>query len=451
MFNFFIENKLISSNQSGFKPGDSCINQLLSITHEIYKSFDVGLEVRSVFLDISKAFDKVWHDGIIYKLTENGISGNLLNLLEDFLKERKQRVVLNRQVSTWKNINAGVPQGSILGPLLFLIYINDFTEGLTTNVKLFADDTSLFSVVHDTQTSANDLNKDLEIINNWAFQWKMNFNPDPAKQAHEVIFSRKAKEIYHPPLVFNNTSVSQSSSQKHLGVILDSKLIFDEYLKMVSLKISKTLGLLRKLHNLLPRSALITKYKAFVRPHLDYGDILYDQAYNMSFHHKLESIQYNACLAITGAIRGTSKEKLYQELGLESLQLRRWYRKLGMFYKMFYNLNPTLRNSKSFVVFKNSILKFIRRSPSNFLNCNNYKGIRLITRLCLGMSHLREHKFKHNFQDCLNPICSCGLDIDSTSHFLLHCPSFNDERYTLLSTLNKIDCKLLELKKHTNS
>ena len=170
----------------------------------------------------------------------------------------------------------------------------------------------MVSVVHDTQTSANDLNKYLEITNNWAFQWKMNFNPDPAKQAHEVIFSCKAKEIYHPPLVFNNTSVSQSSSQKHLGVILDSKLIFDENLKMVSYKISKTLGLLRKLHNLLPRSALITIYKAFGRPHLDYGDILYDQAYNMSFHHKLESIQYNACLAITGAIRGTSKEKLYQ-------------------------------------------------------------------------------------------------------------------------------------------
>ena len=108
----------------------------------------------------------MWHHEIIYKLIQNGISGNLLKLLEDFLKKRKQRAVLNGQVSTWKNINAGVPQGSILGPLLFLIYINDLTEGLTTNVKLFADDTSLFSVVHDTQTSANHLNKDLKIINN---------------------------------------------------------------------------------------------------------------------------------------------------------------------------------------------------------------------------------------------------------------------------------------------
>ena len=342
-FNFFIENKLISLNQSDFKPDDSCINQLLSITHEIYESFDVELEVRSVFREISKAFDKVCHDGIIYKLTQNGISGNVLNLLEDFLKERKQRVVLNGQVSAWKNINTGVPQGTILVHLLFLIYINDITEGLTTNVKLFADDTSLFTVVHDTQRSANDLNKDLKLINNWVFQWKMNFNPDPTEQAHEVIFSHKAKEIYHSPLVFNNASASQSSFQKHLHLILDSKLIFDEHLKMVSLKISKTLGLLRKLHNLLPRFALITIYKAFARPYLDYGNILDYQTYNMSFHHKLESIEYNACLVITGAIEGISKEELYQELGLESLQLRCWYRKLGTFYKIYESKSPQYR------------------------------------------------------------------------------------------------------------
>ena len=115
------------------------------------------------------------------------------------------------------------------------------------------------------------------------------------------------------------------------------------------------------------------------------------------------------------------------------------------------NLDSTLWNSKSFVIFKNSILKFIRSSPSNVFNCNNYKGVRLITQLRVGMSHLREHKFKHNFQDCLNPICSCGLNIESTSHFLLHCPTFNDEQYILLSTFNKTDCKLLELTKSSLS
>ena len=161
MFGFFIENDLISQQQSGFKPRDSCINQLLSITHEICQSFDEGFDVGSVFLNIFKAFDKVRHDGLIFKLKQNGIYGNLLNLLLNFLRNRKQRVVLNGQTSSWADVNAGVPQGSILGPLLFLIYINDLADGLSSNAKLFADDTSLFSVVHNANTTANELNNDL--------------------------------------------------------------------------------------------------------------------------------------------------------------------------------------------------------------------------------------------------------------------------------------------------
>ena len=120
--------------------------------------------------------------------------------------------------------------------------------------------------------------------------------------------------------MFNNAKVTQSIYQKNLGIILDdSKLTFENHLKMVITKINKTIGLLPKLQNLLTRTILITIYKAFVRPHLNYGNIFYDQAFNFSFHQKLESIQYRACLAITGAIRGTFREKIYPELGLESL------------------------------------------------------------------------------------------------------------------------------------
>ena len=163
-----------------------------------------------VFLDISKAFDKVWHNGIIFKLEQNGISGKLVSVLSDFLKARKQGVIPNGQVSSWTVVNAGVTQGSILGPLLFLIYINDLADGLSPNAKLFADDTSLFSVIHNVDISTNELNKDLCQINKWAFQWKMSFNTDPSKQAQEIILSRKTKKIFHPLLRFDNSIVSQS-------------------------------------------------------------------------------------------------------------------------------------------------------------------------------------------------------------------------------------------------
>ena len=139
VFKFFTENNLISLNQSGFKPGDSCVNQLLSITHPILKSLDNDHEIRSVFLDMSKAFDKVWHKGLIFKLKQNGISGNLLSTLTDFLTLRKQRMVLNAQLSSWSNIESGVPKGSILGLLLFLIYINDLSEGLTANARIVSN------------------------------------------------------------------------------------------------------------------------------------------------------------------------------------------------------------------------------------------------------------------------------------------------------------------------
>ena len=165
MLTFFTENSLISQNQSGFKPGDSCTNQLLSITHQIYKYFDDGHEVRSVFLDISEAFDKVWHKGLMFKLKQNGISGNLLSTLADFLNFRKQRVVLNGQLSSWSNIESGVLQGSVLGPFSFLIFLNDLSEVLTANVRLFADDVSLFSVIENINLSATNLNSDLSKIN----------------------------------------------------------------------------------------------------------------------------------------------------------------------------------------------------------------------------------------------------------------------------------------------
>ena len=227
----------------------------------------------------------------MYKLKQNGISGKLFDIITDLLKFRKQRVVSNGQYSSWTSIEAGVPQGSILGPLMFFIYINNLSDDLTTNVKLFADDTSLFSIVHNMNTSTTNLNNDLNKIKNWAIQWKMNFNPDPSKQAQEVIFSRKLQKTNHNQVYFNHNSVKQVPSQKHFGIYLDTKLNFQEHLNNVLSKVNKTIGLLRNLQALLQRQSLFTVYKALIRPYLDYGDSIYDQTYNDSFHQKIVSIQ----------------------------------------------------------------------------------------------------------------------------------------------------------------
>ena len=149
MFSFFSENALLSPKQSGFRSGYSCTNHLLSITHKILSAFDNGHEVRGVFLDISKAFDRVWHEGLLFKLQQNGKSGELITLIKYFVSCRKQRVVLNGPHVSWTDAKVGAPHGSIPCPLLFFICINDLPNGFNSNVKIFADDTSLCSVVHN--------------------------------------------------------------------------------------------------------------------------------------------------------------------------------------------------------------------------------------------------------------------------------------------------------------
>ena len=243
LYSYLHTNNLITKNQSGFRQGDSTTNQLLYLLDEIHQAFDStkSLEVRTVFLDISKAFDKVWHDGLIFKLEQNGISGNLLKLLQNYLRNRK-RVVQNGSHSDYSSIESGVPQGSVLGPLSFLVYINDLERNIKSNVNFSADDTMLFFIVKHHEISANDLNHDLDIIHRWAHQWKLEFNPDPTKQAIEVLFSCKETIPNHPNIMFNGTAVAKKNEQKHLGLVLDSCLSFRKHLNDFFSKAKKNLG-----------------------------------------------------------------------------------------------------------------------------------------------------------------------------------------------------------------
>ena len=162
----------------------------------------------------------------------------------------------------------------------------------------------------------------------------MIFNPDLSKQAQEVIFSRKTDQISYPTTTFNTVPVACTSCQKHLRLCLDEKLHFSQHINIKISKANKGIGTIKRLSHIILRKSLITIYKSFITPHLDYHDVMYDQPNNESFCTKIERIQCNAILAVTGAIRGTSQIKVYKELGLESLRFRIWFRQLRIFFKI---------------------------------------------------------------------------------------------------------------------
>ena len=437
-------------------------------------------------------------EGLIFKLKSNGISGPLLVLIDSYLSNRKQRVVLNGKSSNWSPISAGVPQGSVLGPLFFLVYINDLVENVSSDAKLFADDTSLFAVVYDEGIAADQLNRDLKVISDWAYQWKMQFNPDKNKQAIQVIFSQKRTKPVHPPIFLNESEVMIKDEQKHLGMILDSRLNFNSHVREKIISARRGIGVIRYLSKYVSRDVLDQMYKLYVRPHLDYGDIIYhkhDPDLKLDFTKKLESTQYSAALAVSGAWRGTSRQKLYDELGWESLYHRRWYRRMTHFYKLrstrsplyLYNLIPperdlnynlripydydqhierttrfshtyfqncvrewnrldvSMRLSQTISEFKRKFLKLIRPPKRSIFNIYDLEGIKLLTQLRVEFSDLRYHRYRHNFH-CTSPTCLCQTGIEDNEHFLLHCPRFSLQRRPLLQLAsNSADVDIMRL------
>ena len=350
-------------------------------------------------------------------------------------------------------------------------------------MKCNVNDTSLFTVVQDSDSAANDMNHDLELRRQWANEWRMSFNPDPHKQPVDLIFSRKKSKADHPEILFNNTSVMKVDERKHLGIISDSNLSFSAHIKSATSKSRKGIGLLKYLSKYLPRHTLNELYKLYVRLHLDYGDVIchipakvYEfsgSAILTSLMENLESVQYSAARAITGTWRGTSREMLYAELSWEPLSGRRWSGRL-MFYKStnnlapihtkdpipplqqsqyslhnqdvigrieartgkfkssFYphclsywnDLDPEIRLAPSVAVFKKQLLSIIRPPVRSIFGIHDPKGLSYLTQLRVGLSKLKLHKFEHNFRDTINPMCPTNDGIEDTEQFLLLCPSF---------------------------
>ena len=241
------KNKLFPNLQFGFRKGLGTCDALLTISHDAQRALDSGYEMRMVGLDFSAAFDRVNHEALIFKLKQLGIGGSFLNILIEFLTNRKQRVVVDGQHSDWRNVISGVPQGSVLGPLLFILYTHDMWFGLENKLVAYADDATLYSVVPSPgmrQPVSESLNRDLERINNWCKQWGMKMNP---QKTQSMIVSR-SRTIHpqHPDLLIDNVPLTTNTSFKILGVIFDNKFTFKTHFRSISKSVAQKIGLLRK-------------------------------------------------------------------------------------------------------------------------------------------------------------------------------------------------------------
>ena len=499
LYNYVFSNNFISDKQSGYRRGDSTVKQLISITHEIHKAFDNKNEIRAVFLDISKAFDTVWHEGLVHKLKRIGIEGEMIGILNSFLSDRKQRVTIDGKNSDWADVQAGVPQGSLLGPLLFLIYINDIVEVVDSEIRIFADDTFIFTVVNEHCTET--LNKDLESINKWAWQWKMVFNPDITKQAVEIQFSRKRSPTRHDELSFNGIPVKKVKETRHLGMILDEKLKFSSHVSDKITKAKKELGVMKHIKKWVPFFTLVTYYKMWIRPHLEYADLVFDKAshnrilnnqiFNLSRSKDaicvdLESIQYQAARIATGAWMGSSMDSTYELLGWETLEHRRTIRKLTELYRILNEKSPnhlyeiltpfkfregsrnaealklinmranreaffpsviedwnrlekSVKDSKSKNIFKNKLLNKARpKRKLSYYGISDNNKIRYLTMLRLKMSPLNSHKYENGFLDTPDGLCRVCGSVEDNRHYLTLCRAFTNMRTDLYNAVTTI-------------
>ena len=481
VYKYLTLNKLLTPKNSGFKKGDSTICQLISICHKIHLGLENQKHVRMVFLDASKAFDKVWHRGLIFKLEQLGIVDPLLSWFRSYLSDRKQRVVLDGQASDWTSIDAGVPQGSILGPLLFLVYVNDICFNIKSDINLFADDTSLLSITDNPVTAARELNADLRTLQVWASQWFLYFN---TTKTVSLCFSPISHNL--PSLYLNDVSLLEVMSHSHLGIILAPGLSWKPHVDHIIKKASQRLGMLQAFKYKLSRTSIDYLYKTLVLSLLDYGDVLYDGCAQQQAD-TLNALQSRAARIVSGCLQSSNTENLLNnELGWETLVRRRHRHKLCLLYKTINGLAPeylyellpltrssgaySLKNPLNFKLYPCKTAKFkssyfpasvsswnslptgvkkiptysafsnaLKRmslppQPPDYFNLGPRYPSVLLARMRLCSSTLNHHLFKIGVSS--SPACACGHQNESNIHYLFYCPIFTQQRHTLFGDLS---------------
>ena len=330
---FLEDNKILTPRQHGFRTGYSCETQLIQAINDWANTLDHGHRSDVAIFDFSKAFDSVPHHRLLHKLDYYGIRGCTKEWISSFLQNRSQRVVINGAQSDLQPVLSGVPQGTVLGPLLFLLYINDITVDISSEIRLFADDCILYRQVQSPSDCAN-LQHDIDKLYNWSRTWQMAFN---AKKCHVMSITRKRdKPTMQYRLGDNPLSVVDTFT--YLGVTISSDLRWRQHVSNTSAKATRTLNFVRRnIYHCRPEVKSLA-YTSLIRPHLEYASAAWDP-YTTRDSHQLDKVQRRAARFAKRDYRHTtSASKLISELGWQSLADRRKNSRLCLFYKGLHGL-----------------------------------------------------------------------------------------------------------------
>ncbi|KAK3107559.1 hypothetical protein FSP39_017306 [Pinctada imbricata] len=376
-------NNLFTTHQHGFRKKRSCVTQLIEVIEDWTRELDKGNNIDSIYLDFQKAFDKVPHKRLTEKRKGYGISGCLLT-------DRKQRVVLNGSESEWTDVTSGIPQGSVLGPTLFLLYINDLPDVVNNIVKLFADDTKLYSVVN-TNAEQDRMQNDIDKLQEWSDKWLLKFNTTKCKHLH---LGNSPAPIYY----MNHLTLEHSTCEKDLGISIDSKLKFQEHINKQIKKANSKLGIIRRSLSYLDKNIFLTLYKSIVRPHLEYGSSVWSVIYKKEAIG-IENVQRRATKLIRSISHLTYPERL-KTLGLPTLQYRRLRADMIQVYRILKGVD-TIQNHTNILPISNSITRG--------------HSLKISKQYC--RTNVRKFSFSQRIVDCWNALPDNVVNATSVNSF----------------------------------
>jgi ribosomal protein S20 len=313
-----LDNRFMSDNQHGFVSGRSCTTQLLKVVDKLTEILDRGGTLDMIYLDFAKAFDTVPHQRLIQKLKGYGVGVEVLDWIGHFLVGRKQRVGVAGSYSEWSSVLSGVPQGSVLGPLLFVCYINDMPDTVTSFIYMYADDTKMFRQIND-QSDTVALQNDLDKLVKWADEWQLHFNVNKCKVMH--IGKSKETSCMTMSADSERSHLSETQLEKDLGIWFSSDLKPSVHVSKAVSKANQILGLIRRTFTYIDIPLMKQLFISLVRPHLEYGNVIWHPTLRKD-KDMIEAVQRRATKMIPGLAKLSYEERL-RRMDLPSLEYRR--------------------------------------------------------------------------------------------------------------------------------